>query len=464
MTPVSHRGDDVTVVGLLSPPDLPEVATFVAAQQADPTRHIAYLGTDAGGIAAELEALEPLGLAGVLVARRGAELVGMLAADWSDDPPRVWWFGPFVTSDGSFDAVADALLRAARALLPAEVTQEEVAVDRRNEAVSAFAQRHGFEPGEGSALITSDLSDERLTSPSGGERGDPRDVLVEPLDDRTRGTVAALHDRLFPGTHTPGDRLDREPDRIVLVATRDGAVLGYVAAERQPDGAGYVDFLGVDEPARGEGIGRRLVLVACRRLRDDLGCSLAHLTVQESNVAARRLYTSLGFVEERVLYPWRRGLRGSPVAADAVPEPPDLDRSWTLVSGHGPAGPVALIADHPITLVIEGDRWAGNAGCNQYTTTVARDSDRVTVVDGIATTLMACSDALMAVERAYLAAFPAIRTVELADCRLALRGTDTELVFEPTVDGVETAISGCTLRLARATGGAITCEVAAAEG
>jgi ribosomal protein S18 acetylase RimI-like enzyme len=309
MTPAMDHGADEVVVAPLSAPELPEVAAFVAAQQADPTRHIAYLGLEDEGICAELAALEPLGLEAVMVARRGAELVGMLAADWSDDPPRVWWFGPFVASGEVFDAVADALLAAARTLLPAEVTQEEFAVDRRNETVAMFARRQGFEPGEGSsALLTTDLAAVRRASPTGGEQTDPHGVRVVSLDDRTRGAVAALHDRLFPGTHTPGDRLDRDPDRVVLAAIRDGAVLGYVAAERQEDGAGYIDFLGVDEPARGQGIGRRLIVAACQRLHDDLGCCLVHLTVRESNVAGRRLYATLGFVEERMLQPWSRGL------------------------------------------------------------------------------------------------------------------------------------------------------------
>jgi ribosomal protein S18 acetylase RimI-like enzyme len=310
VAPAPRQASDEAVVRALAPSELSEVAGFVAAQQSDPTRHIAYLGSEADGIAAELVALEPLGLEAVLVARRGDELAGVLGADWSDDPPRVWWFGPFVAAGGPFDPVADVLLSAGRALLPAEVTQEEFAVDRRNEVVAAFAQRHGFEPGEGSsALLTTDLDAVRLPSPAAGEPADLLGLRVAPVADPTRGAVAVLHDRLFPGTHTPGDRLDRAPDRVVLAATRDGAVLGYVAAERQADGAGYVDFLGVDEPARGRGIGRVLVVAACQRLRDDLGCSLAHLTVRESNVAARRLYTSIGFVEERVLHPWTRGFR-----------------------------------------------------------------------------------------------------------------------------------------------------------
>lgn len=323
MSPPPPPSDDDLVIGPIGPVDLPEVATFVAEQQADPTRHIAYLGTEADGIAAELEGLEPRGLDVVLVARRGADLVGVLGADWSDEPPRVWWLGPFVASGAGFGVVADALLASGRALLPPEVTQEEIAVDGRNEVVAAFAARHGFVSEEASALLGSDLIamgrgvDPGREQPGLDDQGRAADdhgraadgVEVSPLAEASRAAVVALHDRVFPGTHTPGDRIDRAPNRVVLAAVRDDAVLGYVAVERQEDGDGSLDFLGVAEGARGQGIGRRLVVAGCQRLRDDLGCSSVHLTVRASNVAARRLYASIGFVEERLLHPWSLGFR-----------------------------------------------------------------------------------------------------------------------------------------------------------
>ncbi len=125
------------------------------------------------------------------------------------------------------------------------------------------------------------------------------------------------------------------------------------------------------------------------------------------------------------------------MAADAEPEPAALDRSWTLVSGHGPAGPVSAVAGHPITLVIEGDRWAGSAGCNRYTTAVARDGGRVTIPHGIATTLMACPDDVMVAELAYLGALPSVRTFELVGDRLTLRGAGVDLVFQLTAVAFE---------------------------
>ena len=77
-------------------------------------------------------------------------------------------------------------------------------------------------------------------------------------------------------------------------------------AEIQPGGLGYIDFVGVHTDQRGRGFGRALVHATLTELVAR-GVSAAHLTVRESNVAARRLYGSLGFREERLLRPYRKG-------------------------------------------------------------------------------------------------------------------------------------------------------------
>jgi heat shock protein HslJ len=112
--------------------------------------------------------------------------------------------------------------------------------------------------------------------------------------------------------------------------------------------------------------------------------------------------------------------------------PPSVEGSWSLLVGRSPNGEFAPIAGHPITLEVEGDRWAGSAGCNRYTTTVTWDAERVVLPRGIATTLMACADDVAAVERAYLAALPLAATVGRTVDRLTLRGEGVELVFEPS--------------------------------
>lgn len=285
----------------LSADELGRCADLVAAQQRVPELHIGYLATEAGAVADQFRGLPPAGLDGVVVAWDRREPVGLLGAEWDTDPPRLWWWGPFAFDDRRWDEIAEALYAAARQLPPPEIVQEEFCPDRRNRRVAAFAQRLGFVAEEGGALLGRRLAD--LGSLAGVG---PPSLSVRPLEDRDRGAVAALHDRLFPATHTPGERLGEGARQSVLVAG-DGEPLGYIAVETEPEDAGFISYLGVSPEARRTGVASLLVAAACRLLRDEEGCRSVFLSVRESNTAARRLYERLGFAEERALVPWRRG-------------------------------------------------------------------------------------------------------------------------------------------------------------
>jgi ribosomal protein S18 acetylase RimI-like enzyme len=129
-----------------------------------------------------------------------------------------------------------------------------------------------------------------------------------PVTSDDLATVGRLHDALFPNTHTTGAALvaTRDPAKRRLVVELEGEVVGYVAVERQADGGGYIDFLGVDPAHRRRGIGAGLVRAGVAAL-GELRCDHFELTVREANTGARALYSSLGFVEERVIVPFRRG-------------------------------------------------------------------------------------------------------------------------------------------------------------
>lgn len=300
-------------VRAVQPDEISAVAEFIAAQQEVAELHVCYLSVDAPAIRRELSGLEPDGLAGVLVAREDAEIVGVLGAEWDTEPPRIWWHGPFAVPDRRWHDIADALYVSARELPPGEILQEELAPDSRNGHVAAFARRHGFACEEGSAVLGRPLTDVDGRPVGDGDLvNEPIDgVDVRRLSEVDRHEVAALHDRLFPATHTPGERLAEGDERDVLVAVGD-AVLGYVAVELQENQEGYIDFLGVSPEARGIGVGRLLVRAACRLLRDERACRSVHLTVRASNASARGLYTSVGFTEERITIPWRRGFTVTP--------------------------------------------------------------------------------------------------------------------------------------------------------
>ncbi|MFG3224858.1 GNAT family N-acetyltransferase [Kitasatospora sp. NPDC048194] len=98
---------------------------------------------------------------------------------------------------------------------------------------------------------------------------------------------------LFDERHTPDQ---------YLVALLDGRIVGYVrqvpptplAANRH---VRQIQGLAVAGPARGRGIGRRLVEAACAAARAG-GARKMSLRVLGWNTPARRLYESCGFVVE----------------------------------------------------------------------------------------------------------------------------------------------------------------------
>ena len=171
-----------------------------------------------------------------------------------------------------------------------------MAVDARFERCRDWATTQGFVEEEGSYV----LQLESALAPSS--------TPVREIIDADRDQVARLHDALFPGTHTTGSDLVAGHDEAHrrLVIDVDGEVVGYIAVERQPDGSGYIDYLGVAPSARRRGLGGDLVRAGVAELKR-LDVSGIGLTVRVGSEGARELYRSLGFEEERVAIPLRRG-------------------------------------------------------------------------------------------------------------------------------------------------------------
>lgn len=270
-------------------PDIESMVLLAAALQAVPENHIGYLGLDVASIRTDVLGVESWVERTAVVEDRSGRLAGWLTGELDEDMGRVWWWGPFL-SGGSTDPVADEMYACAAAAVGA--AEEEMAPDDRNSRVKVLAERNGFSAEEASAVLS--------------YFGDGfADAGTSSLDGGLAGQVAALHDSLFPGTHTTGAALVRSTDPR-LVAVEDGAVVGYVAAEVQSDGTGYIDYLGVDPHARRQGVGRRLVIDATNLLLRS-GVTSVNLTVREHNTAARALYDSLGFTHERLIRPFRKG-------------------------------------------------------------------------------------------------------------------------------------------------------------
>ncbi|MGW5413075.1 mycothiol synthase [Actinomadura geliboluensis] len=84
-----------------------------------------------------------------------------------------------------------------------------------------------------------------------------------------------------------------------FLAEREGRLAGFHWTKVHPGKIGEVYVVGVDPDAQGLGLGRTLTLVGLHHLRS-IGMDQIMLYVDESNVAAVRLYESLGFTRYAV--------------------------------------------------------------------------------------------------------------------------------------------------------------------
>jgi GNAT superfamily N-acetyltransferase len=92
-----------------------------------------------------------------------------------------------------------------------------------------------------------------------------------------------------------------EPGVVILVAERDGRVIGYAYAGLEPMSwkelrgpAGFIQDVVVAEPERGAGIGTQLMEAAARWL-EEAGAPRVMLLTAAQNQPARRLFEHLGF-------------------------------------------------------------------------------------------------------------------------------------------------------------------------
>jgi [ribosomal protein S18]-alanine N-acetyltransferase len=297
----THTCDDVVMIDVGPLPDrfsAADLAAVAAPLQALPTRFQAYFGEDVDEIAAEIDE-EPDWRAHTTVATDRGELVGWVIAEHDDEVGRIWWWGPVVVASHDWTAVAAELLDAATAHVGDRFEQFEFAVDARHVDAIAFAERRGHRRFTGSVLLELDDLGECSSNPSEA-------VDIGPLGDADIDAVSRLHDELFPDTHLTSGQLVSSREDVLLAARLDGATIGYLRAEIQPGGNGYLDFLGVDDRHRGSGVGGALVEQAIVELAAR-GAKTVSLTVREDNVAARALYARLGFAGDRILVPLRLG-------------------------------------------------------------------------------------------------------------------------------------------------------------
>lgn len=119
----------------------------------------------------------------------------------------------------------------------------------------------------------------------------------------------------------------------------------------------------------------------------------------------------------------------SPVPSASTPADPT--GAWQLASATVDGVALQLLKDQPITAVIDASSIGGRAACNEYGGRIEIAGDGIRIGE-LGMTAMGCiPQAAMALEAAYVAALGRIRAIEVIDGKLALRGPDVDLRFDP---------------------------------
>jgi len=133
--------------------------------------------------------------------------------------------------------------------------------------------------------------------------------IGEDDDDWVRVNAAAFAHHPEQGRWSAADLAAREREPWFdpagfFLARRGQRLVGFHWTKIHADGAGEVYVLGIDPEAQGGGLGAALLTVGLHHLRRR-GCPRVLLYVDESNVAAMRLYERYGFTSADQDVQWR---------------------------------------------------------------------------------------------------------------------------------------------------------------
>jgi GNAT superfamily N-acetyltransferase len=134
---------------------------------------------------------------------------------------------------------------------------------------------------------------------------DVGDIVALLADDQLGAGRDSAAAPLAPAYTAAFAAIDADPNQLLIVAVRDGRVIGTAQLSFLPglarSGAWRMQIEAVRVVAsdRGQGIGRAMMRW-CLQLARDRGCALAQLTSDASRDGAHRFYRSLGFVDSHV--------------------------------------------------------------------------------------------------------------------------------------------------------------------
>lgn len=275
----------------VAPDDWPALAAFIHRNNRRADGGVRCLHSDQGDSlalhAAELARLDRAEACFVAAHGDDGTLQGVAGAEFDPKLGRAWTRGP-LTADARDADLRAALLGALEAALP-QVRRLDAFVSLPDEALQRTYRDAGYAEQQQHRVMERRRTADAPAWPAAVHAASPAEAAA----------VARLHERLFPTTYLDAETLRStlDDDHRLFVAATGGGPTGYVYVQRRPDGEAYVDFIGVDEAARGAGHGRALLDAALHWAFVQRDVPQVSLTVRSDRAPALGLYAGAGFVE-----------------------------------------------------------------------------------------------------------------------------------------------------------------------
>ena len=280
---------------LLAPAEWPAWGSFVARHNRRADGRVRCLhseqGDSADSHAAELRRLPADGAVFAVAEADDGTPLGWIGAEFDAAAGRAWLRGPLTAVPGG-DLPAALIAHLVQAL-PA-VRRFDAFPQHDEAALVQPCLEAGFTTRATYHVMRADTAPELATQAAHQAIG-ALQAGAPVLPD-----LLALHDRLFPATYLRGEALPAslDADHQLFAAVQHGRLGGYVYVQhRRDDNDGYVDYLGVAEHARGQGLGRALLLHALQWALGERRLPCVYLTVRSDSAPALGLYRSAGFRE-----------------------------------------------------------------------------------------------------------------------------------------------------------------------
>jgi ribosomal protein S18 acetylase RimI-like enzyme len=277
-----------------------ELVHFVTRLNSDGTHHIGFFGEGEADVRSSLaECLIPPS-EGFRLTYDGDQLIGVFGVDADPEINRAWLFGPLIDHADWHD-IADQLYAKVLSLIPAGIRDYDLFCDEQNIHMREFAARHDFPLNSENAVLKLERNN---YGPSA-----KRESNITSYEESAFERFEKLHKTLFPNAYFSARQIVEKLDEHhhLFLAVEKGQLLGYHFCKIEPEAeSGYVDFIGIDESARGRGIGADLLASGLDWMLAARTTKKISLTVNADNIPARSLYERFGFVTERVMRGYRK--------------------------------------------------------------------------------------------------------------------------------------------------------------